>query len=209
MLRTTYHEALDDVNGELIRLVSLLSDALKAAIRSLLSGDTSLAAKIIGGMDDLNDLQRKIDSACVELIWKQQPVAGELRQVAAMLEIAVDADRISHYILEIAKDGVRLAEMPVHPPSTLLEKLADVTTRDVMASLTAFRERDAAKADIVLENGDDIEETYRLAIGALQSAMRADAQTIEAGTTMLFVLAALVRIGEHAWSIARHVKEML
>jgi phosphate uptake regulator len=78
-----------------------------------------------------------------------------------------------------------------------------------MASLTAFRERDAAKADIVLENGDDIEETYRLAIGALQSAMRADAQTIEAGTTMLFVLAALVRIGEHAWSIARHVKEML
>ena len=87
-MRTAYHEALEATRLDVVRLGALAADAIRVAVEALDSRDTASAARVVAGDDTIDDLRRKIEAACIELIWRQQPVAGELREIAAMLEIA-------------------------------------------------------------------------------------------------------------------------
>src|SRR3984893_16078938 len=114
-MRTAYHEQLEGTRLDVVRLGALAADAVRSAVAALEKRDTDLAARVIAGDDAIDDLRRKIEAACIQLIWKQQPVAGELRAVAAMLQIVVDLERIGDYAVDIAKHTIRLADIPVRP----------------------------------------------------------------------------------------------
>jgi phosphate uptake regulator len=43
----------------------------------------------------------------MELIWRQQPVAGDLRSITVMREITTDLDRIGEYPTSIAKNALK------------------------------------------------------------------------------------------------------
>jgi len=189
-MRTAYHEALEAARLDVVRLGALVGDAVAAAVGSLERRDTSLAARVIAGDDDVDALRRRVEQMCIELIWKQQPVAGELRQIAAMLEIVTDLERIGDYAVEIGRIAAIALEM----------------LRETMRSYT---ERDAKIAEVVIERDDEVDALYARGIEALQDEMQADSGMVRAGTIMLFVLANLERVGDRAQNVAWHTKEML
>jgi phosphate transport system protein len=80
-MRAAYHEALEQARLDVVRLGALVGDAVQSSVTSLEKRDTALAARVIAGDDDVDGLRRRVEQTCIELIWKQQPVAGELRQV--------------------------------------------------------------------------------------------------------------------------------
>ncbi len=111
MLRVAYHEALEGAEVDLGTLGALMIDALHYAVKVRRdAGCLSLSARIITGADQTAELGRRIESACIELIWRQQPLADELRRVTGMFEISTDLQRINYYIVDIAKHAVRLAD---------------------------------------------------------------------------------------------------
>jgi phosphate transport system protein len=209
MLRVAYHEALESAEQNLALLGALLTDALHHAIRALESADTALAARIITGADQTVDISRQVESTCIELIWKQQPIAGELRVVLAMFEINRDLQRVDHYIVDVAKHTVRLAGRPPNATWIALKDMANLVESDVTRAIQGYRTRKPELADEVLADEERQEKVYVSGIEALQAAIRADAAVVEAATEMIFVLTALERIGEHALNIAWHAKEMI
>lgn len=208
MLRVAYHEALESANDDLVRLGALMVDALHHAIRALEKADTALAARIITGADQTADSGRRIEDACIELIWRQQPLAGELRAVTGMFEISTDLQRINHYIVDVTKHAVRLADNPVRPGLAALKRIASLTESNLKRAVEAFRARSLAEAAAVA-NDERYEKLYGNGIRELQAAIREDAELIGPATEMLFILTALQRIGEHAANIAWHTEEML
>ena len=209
MLRVAYHEALEAADADLSKLGVLLVDALHHALKALERGDTALAARIITGADVNADLGRDIEAACVELIWKQQPVASELRSVTAMFEISSDLQRINHYVVDITKHAVRLAEHKARPAWPAVKKVADLAEKSLRGAVDAYRQRDGELAEIVAADDDEFEELYSAGITALQDAIRTDTDVVGPATEMLFVLTSLQRVGEHAASIAWHTEEMM
>lgn len=208
MLRVAYHEALESTETDLNTLGALMLDALHHVVIAVEKLDTALAARIITGGDQTADLGRRIEAACIDLIWRQQPLADELRQVTAMFEISTDLQRINHFVVDVAKHAVRLAEKPAKTPQVLRE-LADLTESNLKNAITAFSSRDLGLARQVLAEDERYEKLYGRGIKRLQNAIRANTDVVGQATELLFVLSSLQRIGEHAASIAWHTAEML
>ncbi|HEY4440483.1 MAG TPA: PhoU domain-containing protein [Candidatus Elarobacter sp.] len=117
-MRTAYHQALENTRLDVVRLGALVSDAIRSATQSLERRDVVLAGRVVAGDDEIDDTRRRVETSCIELIWKQQPVAGELRQIAGMLQIVTDLERIGDYAVDIAKNAIKLADVSVRPAST-------------------------------------------------------------------------------------------
>ena len=208
-MRTAYHEALEAARLDVVRLGALVGDAVAAAVGSLERRDTSLAARVIAGDDDVDMLRRRVEQTCIELIWKQQPVAGELRQVAAMLEIVTDLERIGDYAVEIAKNSIKLTDVAIRPARVEIGRIASIALEMLRETMRSYTERDAQIAEDVIKRDDEVDALYARGIEALQDEMQQDSGMVRAGTIMLFVLANLERVGDRAQNVAWHTKEML
>jgi phosphate transport system protein len=194
---------------DVVRLGALTGDAIRVSVDALEKRDTAAGARVVAGDDIVDDLRRKIESACIELIWRQQPVAGELREIAAMLEIATDLERVGDYAVDIAKHAIKLADVPIRPARVEIDRIAAAAHSLLLDAMRAYTERDSVLAERVIEQDDEVDMLYKGGVSALQEEMQADPQTVQAGTRMLFVLAALERVGDRANNIAWHTKEMV
>jgi len=210
MLRVAYHEALEATEVDLDTLGALLIDALHYAVKAVEASDAALSARIISGADQTAEIGHRIESSCIELIWRQQPVADELRRVTGMFEIVTDLQRINYYIVDIAKHAVRLADKSsANAPRETLREVAQLTETSLRAAVEGYAKRDLASARRVLDSDVHYEKLYGSGIRKLQNAIRANTDVLAAATELLFILTSLQRVGEHASSIAWHTAEML
>jgi phosphate transport system protein len=208
-VRTAYHEALEATRLDVVRLGALVGDAIRVSVEALDRRDASGGARVVAGDDVVDDLRRKIEASCIELIWRQQPVAGELREIAAMLEIATDLERVGDYAVDIAKNAIKLADMPIRPQKVEIDRIAGVAHELLLDAMRAYTERDTALADVTIERDDEVDALYKRSIKLLQGEMQADPEMVRAGTRYLFTLAALERVGDRANNIAWHTKDMI
>ena len=208
-MRTAYHEALESTRLDVVRLGALCGDAIRVAVEALDRRDASAGARVVAGDDAIDDLRRRIESHCIELIWRQQPVAGELREIAAMLEIATDLERIGDYGVDIAKNAIKLADQPMRPQRVEIDRIANVSHGMLLDAMRAYTERDPKLASEVIDRDDEVDKLYKRTIKLLQEEMQQDPELVRAGTRYLFVLASLERVGDRASNIAWHTKDMI
>lgn len=208
-MRTAYHEALEATRLDVVRLGALAADAIRVSVEALEQRDASAGARVVAGDDAIDDLRRKVEAACLELIWRQQPVAGELREIAAMLDIATDLERIGDYAVDIAKNGIKLSDNPLRPQKVEIDRIAGVAHALLLDAMRAYIERDVALADITIERDDEVDALYKRSIKLLEGEMMADPEMVRSGARYLFVLAALERVGDRANNIAWHTKDMV
>ena len=208
-MRAAYHEALESTRLDVVRLGALCGDAIRVAVEALDRRDATAAARVVAGVDAIDDLRRRIESHCIELIWRQQPVAGELREIAAMLEIATDLERIGDYAVDISKNAIKLSDQTMRPQKVEIDRIASVAHGMLLDAMRAYTERDPNLASAVIERDDEVDKLYKRSINLLQEEMQADPELVRAGTRYLFVLASLERVGDRAGNIAWHTKDMI
>jgi len=208
-MRTAYHETLENTRLDVVRLGALATDALHSAVEALEERDVDLAARVIAGDDEIDALRRQIEAKCIELMWKQQPLAGELRQVAAMLQINIDLERIGDYAVDIAKNAVKLVDAPIRPAHVEIGRMGHEAREMVVDAMRAFSERSTELADAVIARDDQVDNLYHRGIEKLQEEMQHDPAVVRAGTLLLFSLAVLERVGDRAQNVAWHTKEMV
>lgn len=208
-MRAAYHEALEGTRLDVVRLGALVADALRVAAEALDRRNAAAGARVVAGDDVVDDLRRRIEAHCIELIWRQQPVAGELREIAAMLNIATDLERIGDYAVELAKNAIKLADQPLRPQRVEIDRIVSVVHSMLLDVMRAYSERDDRLASSVIERDTEVDRLYKRSIGLLQEEMQADPEMVPSGTRYLFVLTSLERAGDRAGNIAWHTKDML
>jgi phosphate transport system protein len=209
LVRIAYHEALEGTRLDVVRLGALVGDAIRLAVEALNGRDAATGARVVAGDDTIDELRRRIESNCIELIWRQQPVAGELREIAAMLEIATDLERVGDYGVDIAKNAIKLSDQAMRPQRVEIDRIAGVAHAMLVDAMRAYTERNARLASDVIDRDDQVDKLYKRSIKLLQEEMRADPDIVRPGTRYLFVLAELERVGDRAGNIAWHTKDMI
>ncbi len=209
LMRTVYHEALEGTRLDVVRLGALVGDALRVAAEALEHRNTAAGARVVAGDDVIDDLRRAIESHCIELIWRQQPVAGELREIAAMLNMATDLERIGDYAVEIAKNAIKLADMPLRPQRIEIDRIVGVVHGMLLDVMRSYSERDGELANSVIARDSEVDKLYKRSITLLQEEMQSDPEIVPAATRYLFILTSLERAGDRAGNIAWHTKDML
>ena len=108
MTRQSFHEGLKQLNEEILRMGSLVVEAVDLSTQALLKGDRALANSVIAGDDDINELNLKIEGQCLALQAQQQPVAKDLRLLHTCLLMSLHLERVGDLAVNIAKIAKRL-----------------------------------------------------------------------------------------------------
>jgi phosphate transport system protein len=101
--RHRFHEALTELERKTLDGFELVIEQLDSALESVCSRDLELAATVVADDDRVNSRYRQIYEDALSLLARQTPVAGDLRLVAALLDIMRCVERIGDQCANIAK----------------------------------------------------------------------------------------------------------
>lgn len=106
--RETFLQELKNLNQEVITMSQMVQDAIDSSFQALSEHNTELADKIIKGDRDVDNMERKIETHCLMLMLKQQPVASDLRHISTALKVVTDLERMGDQAADIADLSLRL-----------------------------------------------------------------------------------------------------
>src|ERR1700687_5550564 len=136
---------LDDLQRDLLALAASVEEAIHEAIRPLQHRDTELANQVIAGDTQIDQEENHIEEECLKILALHQPVAIDLRRIAAALKINTDLERMADLAEEIAERALHLATLPIVPIPDKLQRMADLTATMVKQSLDAFVHLDSGQ----------------------------------------------------------------
>jgi phosphate transport system protein len=168
-MRDVYHEKLDSVGHTLVEMAGLVGSALERATRSLLEADLQLAEAVISADDAVDALQRELDVRTLDLIARQQPVAGDLRTLVTSLRMSADLERMGDLARHVAKVARRRYPQPAVPQELhgTFEEMGriGVELAGKVAEIIEGRDVDTARE---LEREDDaVDRLHRALFAAL------------------------------------------
>ncbi|MPZ49746.1 MAG: phosphate signaling complex protein PhoU [Dehalococcoidia bacterium] len=205
MTRTHMEQQLDEIQGDMLVLAGMVETAISRAIEALRDRDLPLARSVIA--DDMKINRRRYDTEekCIELIATQQPLAGDLRVIVAVLHIIVDLERMGDHAEGIAKIAIILADDPPLKPYIDIPRMAEAGAEMLRDSLQAFRDRDVALARAVCDRDDYVDALYDQIYRELLIIMLNDPKTIERATHLTWVAHNLERIADRVTNICERV----
>jgi phosphate transport system protein len=196
---------LGNLQRDLVALAGLVEEAIYKSARSLETRDASLAREVIGGDGQIDLEDNHINEECLKMLALHQPVARDLRRIAAAMMITTDLERMGDLAEEIAERAVELAASPHLPIPAKLERMADLTTVMVRQALDSFVNLNKEQAERVLRMDDEVDRYNHEIIQELIKVMHSSPALIEPGLSMFSATRHLERIADHATNIAEDV----
>ena len=203
-MRTRFDQQLETLHVELIRMGALCEDAISAAAQALLQKDETLAEAAEEAERELDRREREVENLCLKLLLRQQPVAGDLRQISAALKMISDLERIGDQAADIAELSREITLPEEH--SLHLATMAKAVARMVTDSVDSFVRSDLELARRVCRFDDWVDSAFEQVRDELIALMAADPAFGAQGLDLLMVAKYLERIGDHATNVAEWVE---
>lgn len=205
IIRRNFEEQLSELQEDLLRLGRFVQEAHAKAMDALVHQDLPLAKQVINDDDFADDITFGIQARCTQLLALQQPMARDLRFVAASLKIAIDLERIGDHASDIGKVTRSLAGQSYPKPPIDLPKLSEMSRKMVGNSLQAFVQHDIKLAIQVARDDDAVDDLCDDFQREMMDLMRSDSTRVEQATRLLLVARSLERVADHATNIAEQV----
>lgn len=201
MLRETFKRYMEELEQEVIEMKEMVIRSITRSLEALKTRNISEAKNIIS--DDLliNKKRWDIEEKCINLIATQQPVATDLREIIAILNIITDLERIGDHAEGIAKIVVMLEDKPLIKPLIDIPRMAEKATDMTRKSIEAFIKRDEKIARAVCEDDDEVDMLYNQIYRELLSFMIEEPKTITQATYLIWIAHNLERIADRATNI--------
>lgn len=193
------------LNTELISMGALCEDAIAAAMKALSQESEEMVLKAAETERELDSKEREIESLCMKLLLRRQPVAGDLRLISAALRVISDMERIGDQACDIAEITRYIrgseAKSRVH-----IYEMGKQTVSMVTESVDSFVRRDLALAREVVHQDDRVDKMFTTVRAELIALIENRAVSAELCLDLLMIAKYLERIGDHAVNIAEWVE---
>lgn len=202
---TVFDEELQHLKEKLLRMGSLVEDAIKNSIHALVDRDNALAQKVIDNDRLVNTLDVEIDEESIRLIALRQPKATDLRFITMAMKITTDLERMGDFAVNIAERAIELNEEPVLKPYIDIPKMREIAQGMIRDALNAFVKKDKHLALDVIMRDDQVDDLKRDVLQELALYMAKDPATVSRAMKVSFVAQYLERVADHATNIAEMV----
>ena len=206
MTRELYKEQLRKLNGQLIQMGDLCEEAMSLVMKALREKDDEIAAGVHRIEQEIDQKERDIESMCMKLLLRQQPVAGDLRNISAALRMIADMERIGDQTADIADISkyVTNFQFEVHPS---IFKMGKVVSKMVNDSVNAFVRKEEKLARQVIDTDDEVDRLFEVLKRELVDDIRKNKDREQEGYKLdiLMVAKYLERIGDHAVNLGEWV----
>jgi phosphate transport system protein len=197
-----FDNELDMLKEKVLTLGSMVEEAIRDSVRSLVERDSNLARDVIKKDHLVNALEVKIDEECVRLIALRQPMAGDLRFITTTMKITTDLERMGDLAVNIAERALELNEEPQLKPFKNIPKMAEITEEMVKDTLDAFVRGCSNLPYEVINRDDEVDDLTVTNFNELLTLMLKDPRIIPLAVKRTYVAKYLERIADHTTNIA-------
>ena len=206
MTRELYKEQLRKLNGELIQMGDLCEEAMSLVMKALREKDDEIAAGVHRVEQEIDQKERDIEAMCMKLLLRQQPVAGDLRNISAALRMIADMERIGDQTADIADISKYITDFQfeIHPS---IFKMGKVVSKMVNDSVNAFVRKEEKLAREVIDTDDEVDRLFEVVKRELVEDIRRNKDREQDGYELdiLMIAKYLERIGDHAVNLGEWV----
>jgi len=205
MIRETFERDLQRLQDEVLVLGSMVEKAIIESVQTLKQRDREKARRLIAEDRILNKKRFAIEDEALILIATQQPMAGDLRTIAAVLAIISELERIGDYAKGISKINLMMGDAPLIKPLVDIPRMAEKAHDMLHRALQAFVQRDVDLARAIPEEDDEVDALYNQVYRELLTYIMADPSTIDQATYLLWVAHNLERAADRVINICERV----
>ncbi len=205
MPRAVLERELQRLNDEILILGSMAEKAILQSVDMLKRRDIEGSRQLIADDLKLNRKRYSIESDCLIVIATQQPMASDLRGLAAMLELAIELERIGDYGKGIARITVMMGDEPLIKPLVDIPKMAEKACDMLHRALDAFVRRDVEMARAIPKEDDEVDALYNQVYHDLLQVIINNPKTLDQATHLLWVAHNLERAGDRVTNICERV----
>ncbi len=205
MTRRTFDQELNRLEGEVLALGNQVEEALVESVEILKRRDFAASRQLIENDRVVNERRYAIESEVLTLIATQQPMAGDLRFLAAILEIVTELERMGDYAKGIARINLMIGEQPLLKPLIDLPIMADKVRAMLHSALEAFVQRDDERARAIPDQDDEVDALYNQIQRELLSYILADPHTYQQANYLMWAAHNLERAADRVINLCERV----
>ena len=151
-MRTKFDTMLDEFHIELIKMGALCEEAITCAVKALLDRDGNMVEKAFAAERAIDEKEREIESWCMKLLLRQQPVAKDLRIISSALKMIGDMERIGDQATDIAEITRHVGNENIFG-KVHIKEMVEATVKMVSDSINSFVKNDTNSAKYVIKIG--------------------------------------------------------
>ena len=204
-MRNAYTEQLELLHSEMVHMGKLCETAVNNAICALTDNDLTLLGTVFETDGEIDRLEREVESLCMKLLLRQQPVASDLRAISSALKMISDMERIGDQASDIG-EIVRFIVGRTNHNEQNLQQMALAAVKMVNDSVDSYVKKDLQLAAAVIEYDDVVDDWFVRIKRELIGLIQTDGSQGEYYVDLLMIAKYLERIADHATNIAEWVE---
>lgn len=207
MGRIGFQEEIDKLNIELIKMGALIEESLDNVVKAFKTQDKELAKQVIKKDSEIDDMERLIESHCLSLIMRQQPVARDLRIVSSALKMVTDMERIGDQAADIARAILKIIDGEhIFTILSDIPEMASVVKKMVKGSIEAFVKSDMELTRTIIKLDDEVDALFSKIKREIIEILKQDTDSSDMCVSFLMIAKYFERIGDHAENICEWVE---
>ena len=200
-IRVTYEHELGELNKDLREMALMVEHAIEETFVAFEDQNYEKAEDVIKGDRNVNDMERAIESRCLSLILRQQPVASDLRLVSTALKVVTDLERIGDHASDIAELILRVKCEHAYHIVKHLPPMAQAAQSMVHDAIEAFVAQDLDEAAKIIKRDDEVDALFNQVKTDVIELLKTSPVQADQGIDLLMTAKYLERIGDHAVNV--------
>jgi phosphate transport system protein len=203
--RASYENQIQDLRDDVVSMSSMVDKAIARAIDALQTQDVGLAKSVRKEDKVINAARWSGEERALTLIATQGPMAGDLRMIAAALQIFTDLERMADHAAGIAKIVIDTADEAPLKPLVDIPRMSLIAREMLSDAITAFVDGNVDIARRVAIRDDDVDNLNDQIFRELLTYMMADPSTINRATHLLWAAHGMERIADRVTNVCERV----
>ena len=205
MPREKFEHDMKRVQEKILALGVMAESAVLESVDALKKQDLARARTLMDEDRRINEMRYELENEALTLIATQQPMAGDLRILAAVLEIATELERIADYAKGIANITLMIGTEPLIKPLLDIPVMAKKACDMLHRALEAFFAQNVDRACSIPAEDEEVDALYERIYRDLVACIIADNNVINQAMRLTWVAHNLERVADRVGNICERV----
>ncbi len=204
-LRQSLLMAMEELKKEVANMADLALQNLREGLKAFKTNDLILAKEVMAKDEEVDKYEEEIAKKALKIIWKEQPVASDLRLVTGILKLITDLERIGDHASDVAEMTLHLSDSRNQRVMPITSKMAERVEQMVLKSIQGLVEVDEKLANEVIDEDDEVDDLFQSLIAKMTLELKNDNIDPNEAIYILMVAKYFERVGDHAVNIAQWI----
>lgn len=205
MSREILERELNRLENEILEMGAQVEKSLVESVEMLKRRNLEGSRRIMAQDRAINKKRFAIETESLITVATQQPIASDLRVIAAILHINDELERMGDYAKGISKISLMIGTRPLIKPLIDIPRMAEKASSMLRRSLQAFAQRDVAMARAIPAEDNEVDALYEQVNRELLTYIMGNPSLIEQANLLLWVAHNLERTADRVTNICERV----